>query len=175
MCSLERFKINLRSLTDEVTNLDYDLDHQFFEALDASEVREGLLHVSVSIRKVSGFYEFHSHAEGTVTVTCDRCLDDMLQPIEADSHFVVKLGAVSSEEDEVIIVSEDEGILDMSWLIYESVALAIPIKHVHAPGKCNLAMSKVLEELSVDRSSDEESDQPVDPRWNALKDLKINS
>ena len=86
--------------------------------------------------------------------------------------MVVKLGTVNSEEDDVIVVDEDEGILDTSWLIYESIVLAIPIKHVHAPGKCNPVMSKALEELSADRSSDEESDQPVDPRWSALLKLK---
>ena len=173
MCSLEQFKINLKGLTDEVTALDYDLDDQFFEALDGSEVKQGTLHVSVSIRKTSGFFEFQFHTEGTVTVTCDRCLDDMEQPIEANNRLVVKLGAAYSEEDDVITVLEDEGILDTSWLIYEFVVLAIPIKHVHAPGKCNPAMSQVLEELSADRSSDEASDQPIDPRWSKLADLKI--
>jgi uncharacterized metal-binding protein YceD (DUF177 family) len=34
-------------------------------------------------------------------------------------------------------------------------------------------MTNVLEELSADRSSDEESDQAVDPRWEKLKNLKI--
>ena len=173
MCSLERFKINLKSLIDEVTALDYDLDDGFFEALDGSEVKQGALHVSVSIRKATGFFELQFHTEGTVTVTCDRCLDDMEQPIEADNRLVVKLGAAYSEEDDVITLSEDEGILDTSWLIYEFVMLAIPIKHVHAPGKCNPAMSQVLEELSADRSSDEVSDQPIDPRWSKLATLNI--
>jgi len=173
MCSLERFKVDLKRLTDEVTTLEYDLDNHFFAALDSSELRQGTLHVSVSIRKATGFFELQFHSEGTVTVTCDRCLDDMDQPISTDNRLVVKLGTAYSEEDDVIIVSEDEGILDMSWLIYEFIMLVIPIKHVHAPGKCNPAMSKVLEELSTDRSSDEESNQPIDPRWSKLVELNI--
>ncbi|MBO4719253.1 MAG: DUF177 domain-containing protein [Prevotella sp.] len=173
MCSLEQFKIDLKRLTDEVTTLEYDLDNRFFAVLDGSELRQGTLHVSVSIRKATGFFELQFHFEGTVTVTCDRCLDDMDQPISTDNSLVVKLGTANSEEDDVIIVPEDEGILDMSWLIYEFIMLAIPLKHVHAPGKCNPAMSKVLEELSTDRSSDEESNQPVDPRWSKLVELNI--
>ena len=173
MCSLERFKINLKSLAEEVTTLEYDLDNGFFESLDGSDLNSGSVHVSVSIRKATGFFELLYHTEGTVTVTCDRCLDDMDQPIETDSRFVVKLGTVNSEEGDVIIVDEDEGIIDTSWLIYESIVLAIPIKHVHAPGKCNPAMSQVLEELSADRSSDEVSNQPVDPRWSKLAELNI--
>jgi uncharacterized metal-binding protein YceD (DUF177 family) len=163
----------LKSLAEEVTTLEYDLDNGFFESLDGSDLNSGSVHVSVSIRKATGFFELLYHTEGTVTVTCDRCLDDMDQPIETDSRFVVKLGTVNSEEGDVIIVDEDEGIIDTSWLIYESIVLAIPIKHVHAPGKCNPAMSQVLEELSADRSSDEESTQPVDPRWSKLAELNI--
>ena len=175
MCSLEQFKIDLKNQKDEVSTLDFDLDNLFFAALDGSEVKQGALHVSVSIRKTIGFYELLFHTEGTVTVTCDRCLDDMSQLIETENRLVVKLGAAYSEEDDVITVSEDEGILDVSWLIYEFIVLAIPIKHVHAPGKCNPAMSQVLEELSADRSSDEVSDQPIDPRWSALFKLKVKS
>jgi uncharacterized metal-binding protein YceD (DUF177 family) len=174
MYSLERFKIDLKRLTDEVTTLEYDLDNRFFAALDSSELRQGTLHVSVSIRKATGFFELQFHSEGMVTVTCDRCLDDMDQPISTVNRLIVKLGTAYSEEDDVIIVPEDEGILDTSWFIYEFIMLAIPIKHVHAPGKCNPAMSKVLEELSTDRSSDEESNQPIDPRWSALLHLNNN-
>jgi len=173
MCGLERFKIDLKGLTDEVTPLEFVLEDSFFEALEDAQVHRGVLHVSGSIRKAVGFFELQVHIEGAVCIPCDRCLDDMDQPIEADNRFVVKLGTISTEEDDVIVVDELEGILDMSWLIYETIVLAIPIQHVHATGKCNDAMTKVLEELSADRSGDEESSQEIDPRWEKLKHLKI--
>jgi uncharacterized metal-binding protein YceD (DUF177 family) len=36
-------------------------------------------------------------------------------------------------------------------------------------------MTKALEELSADRSGDEESGQTVDPRWSKLAELKLNN
>jgi len=173
MCSLEQFKIDLKGLTAEVTTLDFDLDNAFFDALDETEVESGSLHVSLSIRKASGFFELLFHTVGTIDIVCDRCLDLMEQPIETDNRLVVKFGSTDSEDDDTVIVDENEGILDTSWFIYEFIALAIPIQHVHAPGKCNPAMTKALEELSADRSGDEESSQAIDPRWEKLKDLKI--
>ena len=173
MCSLECYKIDLKGLTEAETAFEWDVDDRFFSALDATEVRQGSLHVSGSIRKASGFFELLLHVVGTVSITCDRCLDQMDQPIEADNRLVVKFGSGNSEEDDTIVVSEDEGILDCAWLVYETIALAIPIQHVHAPGKCNPAMTQVLEELSADRSGDEESSQAIDPRWEAL--LKVKS
>ena len=172
MCSLEFLKIDLKSLKEEETSLEFDLNDSYFEALDNAEVKKGSLHVSVSIRKATGFFELSFHTVGTIIIPCDRCLDDMEQSVETDNRLVVKLGSEYSEEDEIIVVPENEGILDMSWFIYEFVALVIPIRHVHAPGKCNPAMTQALEELSADRSSDEESNQPIDPRWEALLKLK---
>ena len=172
MGSLEHLKIDLNGLKDELTKLEFDLDKDYFEALDQTDVQNGALHVSVSIRKASGFFELQFHTVGTIDIPCDRCLDLMEQPIETDNHLVVRLGSTSHEEDDTVIVDENEGILDTSWYIYEFIARARPIQHVHAPGKCNAAMTQVLEELSADRSGDEESDDAVDPRWEALLKLK---
>ena len=96
----------------------------------------------------------------------------MDQPIDADNHLVAKFGLEYNDDDEVIIVPEEEGILDMSWFIYEFIVLNIPIKHVHAPGKCNPAMIQMLHEHNAARSSEEEEEQTIDPRWDALKKLK---
>ena len=173
MCSLERFKIDLKALKSELTAFEWDLDKSYFEALDENEVESGALHVSLSIRKASGFFELQFHIVGTVDIACDRCLDLMEQPIETDNCLVVKFGSTRSEDDDTVTVDENEGILDTSWYIYEFIALAIPIQHVHATGKCNPAMTKALEELSADRSGDEESSQTIDPRWEKLKNLKV--
>jgi uncharacterized metal-binding protein YceD (DUF177 family) len=175
MCSLEQFKIDLKNLKDEVTAFEFTIDNDFFAALDQTEVESGTLHVSLSIRKASGFFELLFHTVGSIDIVCDRCLDLMEQPIETDNRLVAKLGSSYSEDDDAVTVDEDEGILDTSWFIYEFIALAIPIQHVHATGKCNPAMTQALEELSADRSGDEESTTAIDPRWEALKELRIES
>ena len=173
MCSLEQFKIDLKGLTEEVTTFEFSLDKGFFDALDQTEVESGTLHVSLSIRKASGFFELLFHTVGTIHITCDRCLDLMEQPIETDNRLVARFGSTDPEDDDTVNVDENEGILDTAWFIYEFIALAIPIQHVHATGKCNPAMTKALEELSDYRSGDEESSQTIDPRWEKLKGLKI--
>jgi len=175
MCSLEQFKIDLKALAEDVTPLEWELDDQFFSQLDGAQLQQGSLHVSGTIRKSVGFFELLLHSEGTVSVACDRCLDPMDQPIEADLRMVVKLGSQYAEDDEVITVDEADPVLDTAWLIYESVALAVPIQHVHQPGDCNVAMMRKLQELSAARSSDADAKQPVDPRWAALEKLVNNN
>lgn len=171
---LDQFRIDLKAVED-VEERHYDVTDEFFAALDTPEVSRGKVAVDLQIRKVAGAFELLFHTEGTVVVACDLCLDDMDQPIDSDNQLLVKLGQENSEDDELIVVDENEGILDTAWFIYEFIALAIPIQHVHATGKCNPAMTKALEELSADRSGDEESGQTVDPRWSKLAELKLKN
>jgi uncharacterized metal-binding protein YceD (DUF177 family) len=173
MYNLEQFKIDLKHFHADHEVREWDLDNGYFEAVGGPEVGGGDVHVSVSIRKTSGFFELRFAIAGNVTIPCDLCLDDMSQPIETENRLVVKMGETYSEDDDTVTIDEEIGILDVAWLIYEFVALAIPVKHVHDTGKCNPAMIKVLEEHSSDRSSDEESTKPIDPRWEKLKGLKI--
>ena len=57
MCSLELTKIDLKGMKEEANRLDFDLTDDFFQALDGSQLEHGTLHVSVSIRKMTGFFE----------------------------------------------------------------------------------------------------------------------
>lgn len=173
MCSLESLKIDLKALKEGQNVLQFSLSEDYFEAIAASEVSRGDVHVALEIQRSVSIFTVNMHVEGVVVVSCDLCLDDMEQPIASDSRFTVRFGDEESEDDDVLIVSEDEGVLDTSWMIYEQIVLAIPIKHVHAPGKCNDVMTRKLEELSAARSSDGGENQ-IDERWSALKQLKFS-
>ncbi len=175
MSSLETFKIDLKNLPEGETIMELDLDNAFFETIDAPDVRSGQLHTQLTIHRRDNLFELLFHTVGTVTVPCDLCLDNMDQPIETTDRLTAHLGETDSEGDETIIVSEEEGILDVAWFVYESVALNIPLRHVHAPGKCNPAMMNILKEHSAARSGDEDGESALDSRWAALKDLKITN
>ena len=175
MCSPEQMKIDLKALTEAETPLSWTLDDAFFAMLDGAQLQHGSVHVSGSICKAVGFFELLLKVDGTVEVACDRCLDPMTQPIAAEQRLTVKLGTEYTDDDEVITVAEDDAVLDTAWLIYETIALAVPIQHVHQSGDCNVAMMRKLEELSAARSSDADAnEEAVDPRWAALLKLKDN-
>ena len=175
-------------LTDTAT-YEYQIDNQFFTDLDAPEVQKGLVNVSLEVRKTSGIYELCFHTEGKVIVTCDRCLDEMEQLIETVDKLKVKLGDDFSEINDIVIVPEEDGYINVAWFIYEFIALSIPMKHVHAPGKCNKGMiSKLSRHLRtttddeendlIDSSmevTDDENTREIDPRWNELKKILDNN
>ena len=171
MCNIESFKIDLKALPQGASILEFKLDDSYFKAIDAPDIQRGELSSSLSISRTDDFFELNFHTEGIVHIPCDICLDDMEQSIETDDRLLVRFGEDYSEEDDLVIVAENEGILDVAWFIYEFIALNIPIKHVHAPGKCNPAMIEKLNEHSAARSG-EEDEESVDPRWAALLKLK---
>ncbi len=172
MCSIDRFNIDLRDLDNGLTQLSYDLDNSYFEAVEAPDLRKGKLHVNLSICRTDNEFDLSFDIKGTVVVPCDRCLDDMDLDISTDGTLSAVLSENKNSEDEdIVTVDEKEGILNVAWYICEFIELAIPIKHVHAPGKCNHAMIEKLNEYSATRSSDE-ADGEIDPRWNKLKELK---
>lgn len=174
MFSLETLDINLLSITEDSFEASYTLSNEYFESLDDAEINSGDVNAVVSIRKAStDEFALTLSIEGSVTVQCDRCLDDMSQSVKGESSFIVKLTHDTDvDADDVIAVDPDEGILSTAWLLYEVIALAIPIKHVHAPGKCNCAMIEKLEELSATRSGDGVAEDAIDPRWAGLAKLK---
>lgn len=172
MSSLASLQIDLNGLKDGQTVLDYDLDERYLEAVQAPDIHKGNFHVTVVILRTDKFFDLKFHTQGTAIIPCDKCLDDMEQPILTDNRLAVKFGETYAEEDELVTVAEDEGILDLSWFICEFIELAIPIRHVHAPGKCNSAMMRVLLEHSASRRDDAEGEKPIDPRWAALLKMK---
>lgn len=169
---------------------EFVLDNLFFANIDGPEVQKGKVNVELVVRKTSRAFELNFQTDGMVWVPCDRCLDDMEQPVSSTDKLLVKFGHEYAEEGEnLIVIPEDEGIINVAWFMYEFVALAIPMKHVHAPGKCNKTMAAKLRQHSSRRVDEEddlddemsESDTQfeddknyTDPRWDALKGLIEN-
>jgi len=172
MCNLESLRIDLKAIGEETQTLHISLDDAYFEAMEGEEVTNGNVCVEIKVKKSAGIYELDIHHKGTVIIPCDRCLDDMEQEVEADNRLLARLGEENSDDDDLITVDKEEAILDVAWTVYEFIALSIPVKHVHAPGKCNRAMIEALEAHSATRSGGEDEEKPIDPRWDALLKLK---
>ena len=172
MVSFKEFNINLKALNHGNTVFHYAITDEFFHFVEALDIIGGDLQAEVVVNKTETYFEINFHIEGNVSIACAKCLDEMQQTIRTEQRLIVRFGHEYSEEDDLIIVPEDDESFDISWFLYEFIQLNIPIKHVHAPGKCNPAMIKMLEEHSVTRSDGREEEQIVDPRWSKLTELK---
>lgn len=157
----------------------FQIDEFFFTAIQAPQIQRGNVAVQVDVARSSHAFTLDFQIEGEVEVECDRCLEPMLQPIQTTETLCVKLGTTFAEDDDIITIPEEEGTIDLSWYIYEFIALSLPIYHAHEDGECNEEMMQALgKHWAVEAQGDEETppqDAPTDPRWDALKQLIHNN
>lgn len=186
------FKLPLKSLGTGTHEFEYHLDKQFFANMESSDVHDADLTVHLTVKYNGDFYDLDFHVSGEVVLICDRCLDDLHYPIDTTYHIIVKYGEdYNDDSDEVLEIPESDNTLNVAYMLYDTVELAIPIKHVHPLGKCNRQMSALLKkhratagdedaELEnelideIDTLPDSSDDAPTDPRWDALRKLSDN-
>lgn len=183
------FNIPLRGLSEGKHEFEYDLDNRFFALIDdgTADVKKGNLKVLLSLKKTAVTFELNFDIKGAVQVPCDRCLDDISMDVETKNKLIVKFGKEYSEEsDEIVIIPEEDGEINIAWFLYEFIVLSLPAKRVHPPGTCNKAMSSKLNKhraKSTDDDSDDDSDEDesfdddasfTDSRWDALKDAQVD-
>ena len=191
MGKFDPYKIDLKRMVVNVQEYEYSLENKFFADIDADQIQKGKLNAKLTVKKLSAMYELNFDIEGFIIIPCDRCLDDMNLPVKTSGRLIVKFGKEYTEEsDEIVVIPEEEGIINVAWFLYEFIVLTIPIKHVHLPGKCNKIMTSKLKKhtpKNVDGDDDslgfeeedelliiDEDESATDPRWDALKSLSEN-
>jgi uncharacterized metal-binding protein YceD (DUF177 family) len=193
MSKFELYNIVLKDIINETRLLEFDLDDVFFKKIDSPEVQKGKVLAKVSVQKKISTYELKFELDGIITIPCDRCLDEMEQPIHYKEKLLVKLGDKFSEEDEIVIVPESDGAINIAWFLYEFIVLNIPLKHVHATGECNKTMVGKLKKHIIHQKSDDDDDEgtvlefddddddltlndtQTDPRWDGLQNISENN
>ena len=190
MGKFSAYNLPLKGLGAGTHEFEYKLDKQFFVNMESADVHDADLTVTLKVQYNGDFYTLDFHIEGEVVLICDRCLDDLHFPITADYHLVVKYGDdYNDDNDEVLEIPASDASLNVAYMIYDTVVLAIPMKHVHPLGKCNRQMSAMLKKHRA-RANDEDAELEndlideidnidasesvqtnTDPRWDALRKL----
>lgn len=185
MGKFTEFNLPLKGMPEGTHHFEYHLGKQFFANMENTDVHDADIKVDLAVTYKNGLYDLKFDMNGEVVLLCDRCLDDLHLPIETNYQVTVEYGSDYSDNDDLLVIPVSDSSLNVSYMIYDTVALAIPMKHVHPMGKCNRQMSALLrkhrarptgedaeleEQLMDEMDSMSPSDPaPTDPRWNALK------
>jgi uncharacterized metal-binding protein YceD (DUF177 family) len=192
MGKFTEFKLPLKTLQQGEHKYNYVLGKQFFVNMESADIRDANLTVDLDVNYRGEIYDMNFEIKGEVTLLCDRCLDEMQYPIEVTYHVMVKYGdRYRDDSDELLEIPYSDNDLNVAYMIYDTVSLAVPMKHVHPQGKCNKQMSAMLKKHRAIGNSDEDvaleeqlieeidtmdldNEGGVDPRWDALKGLSID-
>lgn len=174
MGRFDKYNVDLKGLKTATLEMDFDLDNVFFGDIDGEEFQKGAVKATVTVKKSRDVYDFTFVLQGTVIVPCDRCLDDLEIEVSTENTLKVKLGDDYADDGDVVVVPEQDGDFNFAWYLYEFIVLALPMKRVHAPGKCNHEMTGKLKKHSAEEAGEADGEgQEMDPRWAGLKNIQI--
>lgn len=159
----DNFIIPLNGLTAGEKAFSWKAGKEFFESFENSEIIDAELVANAVIKKSGSYLGVDCSVEGSVTVECDRCLEDLDMPIDTTIMLSVKYGEEETPEEhqegerEVIFIPQDDAELDLSQVIYDYVCLSLPMQRHHEEGECNPAAAKYLagEALQVSEENNE--------------------
>jgi uncharacterized metal-binding protein YceD (DUF177 family) len=166
-----RYTIPLSGLKEGRHNIDFEINKEFFDKFEESEVKEGSLIANIGMDKRSTHLDLLIRISGNVRICCDRCLEMFFHPVVCENRLLVKFGKTIDDIDpDILSLPVGENELDLHQHLYEFILLALPIKRVHPNDKkgnstCDPVMLKKLDELIVDEEPES------DPRWHELEKL----
>ena len=169
---MSEITIPLHGTTREGQEFDFVLDDSFLDAF-SRDILEGVdCKAHLRARHKGGWIEIECQVAGKARVLCDRCMDDLLLPVDVNETLTVRFDDspedVVNDDDNVIVLREGTSELDMSQLLYDLICVSLPMQRVHPEGECN--------PQAVARLSKEEdmAAEPVNTPFSGLKEL-INS
>ncbi len=180
MKTLKEFNIEIFRLSDGKQSFEFELKDSFFASFEDSFLEKGDLKVKVILDKSERMILSEYFITGSVGLICDRSLEPFDYKIDTHQNLVFKFGDEFLElSEDVIMIPRDLQKLNLSQYIYEFIGLSIPMKKLHPKfldekEESNESETKLVyssENGKKDTKGSNENEE-IDPRWNALKDLK---
>ncbi|MCM1320062.1 MAG: DUF177 domain-containing protein [Muribaculaceae bacterium] len=157
MDTLKEYSLPLISLPEGLTELNFELSNEFFEAMEQDEVLNADIKVHISVDHKNDVYYFHIIGQGVIDIPCDRCLDPMAHEVSFDEELVVKYGEEYDDSvDGVLVIPDTETRLDIAPVLCDLTLLTIPMRHIHTNGECNEEMTEILYEHTGAADYDDE-------------------
>ena len=171
MDKLRNYEVSFSGLKNGKHNFLFEIDKEFFQLFDTEqEFTNPKIVADILMDKHTTFLEFFIKTTGEVELVCDITNQPFNHPIENEIDVLVKFGENYDDSDiDVIQIPMQDHAFNVAQLIYENVALSIPMKKV-SPNVTNedLEALEKFQPKAVENTEEPESD----PRWDALRKLK---
>ena len=155
------FKVQLASLPDGHHEQDFEITTEFFKNMENTDIISSDVKVHLDLVKKNDTYDCRFHCKGMLQIPCDRCLDPLDHEVDTEYHVIVKYGENYDDgADNLLVIPYSNSYLNVAYILYDTILLTIPLRHVHPLGKCNRAMADALRKHR--RSSDEEADEAME-------------
>ena len=141
--------LDLRQDFKQAVETEYSVDDKMLRTIEKSLVKGGQFTVRIKAQQAAKGLSLDINISGNAIVECDRCLDDMETPVNTSKTLAVQFADRYEDADEVVYVPEEQTDLDLWPMVYDFIALSIPLTHVHPEGQCNKEMAERLSQYMV--------------------------
>lgn len=165
------YSIPFHGLKEGIHKYEFEVDSAFFNTFEQLEIKQGSVNFKVAIDKKTHMLAVNFALKGTVEIICDRCLEPFTLKIQNTSELFFKFSEENKEiAHDVILLSHNTHKLNLAHYMYELIVLSLPYKRIHPKGGCNSDMLCRIKGYNTVQ----ERKKKNDPRWNKLKELKVN-
>ena len=146
MSSENLLNINLAQAASAGERIEIELSDRFFADLEQEEISGGEVHADILVKASAGsVFQIQIQVHGRVTVACDRCLDPLVLPVEAEETVKVKDADPDEGDDvEMYYLEANYPYFELSWPLYEIIETALPLQRVHPENECNPDMTSYI-------------------------------
>ena len=195
----KKYLLDISSLRNESYDFVFEGGDDLFalikETLDVDmSVEKGNFIANLHLVKSEVMVKIDFNIKGELHLVCDRSLDEFEKPFEVQSLHVFKYGTSPEDySDEITVISNGMQSVDMAPLLYELIALQIPMKKLHPRYQDDdtrdtiiyVTESSTKENNKNDKNKNSKKEvdtantvatnattsQKIDPRWAKLVDL----
>ena len=160
----DNYVIPLNELLQGYTDFNWEAGKPFFENFENSDILDADLDIAAKVEKSGRFIGVDCKIKGSVTLACDRCLEELNLPVRTEFRLSIKFGPEYADkldfkegDREIIYLPESDADLDMSQSIYDYVILALPMQKVHKEGECNEETLKYIGSEMIEKGIKEEN------------------
>jgi uncharacterized metal-binding protein YceD (DUF177 family) len=171
--SLRTYSIPFTGLKLGKHDFDYEIGNAFFDEFEYSLVKKADLKCHVEMEKQETMLILNFTIQGTISVTCDKCLAEYPHKVDIKEQQIAKFSEEEIDEDEeVITLTKNDHEINLAGLIYEYVNVAAPfIASCGDEGNTPWCDKEMLARLKALTPDNDQQDK-TDPRWDALKKIK---
>lgn len=126
---MELLTIPVHEIGADDKHYSWHVGKEFFDSFETSEIIDADLEAEAEVSD-DGAVSVKCHVAGSVTVQCDRCLADLVMPV--DTSF--------EDEDHPI----EGSLVDLRQDVYDYVCISLPLQRVHEEGACDPEVLKFL-------------------------------
>jgi uncharacterized protein len=167
------YNIDLFGLSLAAHEFHFSFSSQLFEDQELMIVENGHGSCNVILEKSETLITLQFEIKGEVELTCDRSLEKFMFPIDLKERLILKYGQeLDDSNDDVWTIPEGLQVFNVKRNVLEFINVAVPMKRLHPKFGEDDAEGMELIYTSESLSDGSSSEEEIDPRWAALKELK---